>query len=138
MIALLGLVTAVVVTDFGMSSDAERAPTAYESLERAVAAGRLASLSSGAPVTLARDAETGALSLVSSVGAEPYALPEGCTVRFFLPADEAAGAELPLASLVFHPAGCVTPAVVALRLNGAETRYRLEPFSATLMPEAAP
>lgn len=137
-IALLGLVTAVVVTDFGATLDNAAAPSPYESLTRALDAGRAGVLDSGAPVTLAYDASASALRLVSDAGVSVYPLPAGCTVRFALPADMAEGAERPLDAVVFHPAGCVTPALIALKVDGRESRYRLETFSATLIPEVAP
>lgn len=137
-IALLGLVTAVVATDFGASIDGARTPSPYETLVRALNEGRDGVLESGVPAVLTFDAEAGALRVVVDGVATTHALPPGCVVRFALPADMAEGEERALDAVTFHPAGCVTPAVVALTVGGRESRYRLETFSATLVPEVRP
>lgn len=136
-IALLGLVTAVVVADFGAPGSAGK-ESAYEVVSRALDSGRGLATDAGGPVTLTYDAESRRLRLLSGAGLTDYVLPAGSSVRFTLPAAYGEGRDRPLAGVVFHPSGCATPARITLTVAGAETHYRLEAFSVALMPEAMP
>lgn len=136
-IALLGLVTAVVVTDFGALLDNAAQPTPYETLRACLDTGRR-NAGTGATVRLTFDRDAGALRLSSPAGVQAVALPAGVTVDFALPADEAEGAERPLEAMTFYGAGCATPALVTLTVAGEKSRYRVEPFSAALSAEPAP
>lgn len=132
-IALLGAVTAVVITDFSTLVDGARTPTAYECVRDAVEAGRAASRDSGDPVHVAWIADTHTLRVVAGEKTRDFEVPGADSVGFVFPDDDD-GSEKPLDALVFHPSGAALPAIVIIRMNGVESRYRMEIFSAALSP----
>ena len=135
-IALLGLVVAVVTTDFGALLDNARAPSAYETLRTAVDSARRDTLNAGGVTRLVFDREVSVLRvLVPGAPASEYPLAAGVTVAFSFPSEETGVEALPLDALLFHPSGCSTPARVELTVAGKTSRFRLEPFSGELAAE---
>ncbi len=130
MIALLGLVAALVTTDFAALLDGARTPSAYETLRSALDAGRTRALDGGTPVKLIYDPSTASLRLTSSGAPVDFPLAGATGVTFALPADVTEGGELAIDAIVFHPSGYTTPAVIDLSVRGEHALYRVEPFSA--------
>ena len=133
-IALIGAVTAAVVTDFASLVDSASKPTAYERVRDAVEAGRIAARSAGEPVRVVWVPDSGALRVIGPVKNEDFVVPGAEAVTFAFPDDDD-GSERPLEALVFHPSGAAMPAVLDIAVVGSHARYRLEIFSAALSPE---
>jgi len=132
-IALLGAVTAAVVTDFSSLVDSARTPTAFERVRDALEAGRDASREAGDPVRVVWVPDAGALRVVSGETVHDFPVPGADAVTFAFHNDEDDG-EKPLDALVFHPSGAATPAIVRISLRGTVASYRMELFSAALSP----
>lgn len=133
-IALLGVVTAVVTVDFDSLLGNAATPSAYDRLSESVEAGRTGALGAGQSLRLVWVPDARALRLIGSGEPRDFPLPGAESVTFAFP-DDGAGGERPLEELTFHPSGVCMPAYIDLVVSGSRTRYRLEMFSAALSPE---
>lgn len=135
-IALFGAVTALVVTDFGTLVDGAKETTAFDGVRDGVNAARVAARDAGVPVRVSWAQDNHALRVVVNDVAKDYPVAGAESVTFAF-VDEDNG-EKPVDTLVFHPSGAATPAIVSILMNGAVSRYRMEIFSAALTPLEGP
>lgn len=133
-IALAGIVATLAVANLDALLDRRDRTSAAETLALAIEAGREAASETGASATLTVAPDTGALRVTASGTVRDIPFSEPAEVAFAMPADEADGKEIPLREIRFHPAGCMTPALVTIRVAGSRSRLRVEPFSGATTP----
>lgn len=130
-IAIIGLLVGVVITDFSRQADLWSVPNDHESLSRALLAARTSARAGRVSIHYVESRS----ALVISSGRELASFPLKGRVSFSLPEDESGGGSVNLARLDFAPEGDSTPARILIEGQGKPVVYRLEPFSGALSEE---